>query len=70
MKMKRKSAEIYVPDRMPAEAALTRTTHMGVGAHQDDLEIMSYAGILECFQDIDLWYTGVVVTNGAGSPAR
>lgn len=68
MHLKRESAEVFVPDRMPAEAALTRTTHMGVGAHQDDLEIMSYPGIMECFQDIDLWYTGIVVTNGAGSP--
>lgn len=68
MKLKRHSAEVFVPDRMPTEAALTRTTHMGVAAHQDDLEIMCFAGILECFQQVDLWYTGVVVTDGAGSP--
>ncbi len=68
MKLHCETSEIFVPDGMPADAALARTTHMAFGAHQDDLEIMSFAGILECFQQNDLWYTGVVVTNGSGSP--
>jgi len=29
---------------------------------------MAYTGILECFQQEDKWFTGVVVTNGSGSP--
>ena len=29
---------------------------------------MAYHGILECFQQPERWFTGVVVTNGAGSP--
>jgi LmbE family N-acetylglucosaminyl deacetylase len=41
---------------------------MAVGAHQDDLEIMAYDGILQCFQRDDRWFTGVIVTNGSGSP--
>jgi len=41
---------------------------MGIGAHQDDLEIMALSGILECFQRDDKWFCGVVVTNGSGSP--
>jgi LmbE family N-acetylglucosaminyl deacetylase len=41
---------------------------MAVGAHQDDLEIMAFDGILRCFQQDDKWFTGVVVTNGSGSP--
>jgi LmbE family N-acetylglucosaminyl deacetylase len=62
------SAEVFVPDgRAPGEA-LARTTHMAVGAHQDDLEIMAFDGILRCFQQDDKWFTGVVVTNGSGSP--
>lgn len=65
---KRKSAEIYIPDGQPIEAALKRTTHMGIGAHQDDLEIMAFDGILKCFQQDDNWFCGVVVTNGSGSP--
>lgn len=49
-------------------AALTRTTHLAIAAHQDDIEIMAYHGIAECFGRQDQWFTGVVVTNGAGSP--
>ena len=62
------TAQLFVPDGLPAERALARTTHMAVGAHQDDLEIMAFDGILKCFQREDRWFTGVVVTNGAGSP--
>ena len=61
-------AEIYVPDGLPEDAALLRTTHLSVGAHQDDLEIMAFHGILECFGKSDRYFTGVTVTNGAGSP--
>jgi LmbE family N-acetylglucosaminyl deacetylase len=41
---------------------------MAFGAHQDDLEIMAFDGILNCFQRNDKWFCGVVVTNGSGSP--
>lgn len=68
MKFKLETAELFVPDGLESEAALARTTHMAFGAHQDDLEIMAFAGVLECFQQTDKWYTGVVVTNGSGSP--
>jgi len=68
MKFKLDTAELFIPDGLPEEEALARTTHMAVGAHQDDLEIMAYAGILACFQRPDQWFTGVVVTNGSGSP--
>jgi LmbE family N-acetylglucosaminyl deacetylase len=62
------TAEIFVPDGLPAEEALARTTHMAIGAHQDDIEIMAFDGILRCFQRNDRWFCGVVVTNGSGSP--
>lgn len=68
MQLNNPGAEIYVPDGTPVEQALARTTHLAVGAHQDDLEIMAYHGILDCFQRDDQWFCGVVVTNGAGSP--
>jgi LmbE family N-acetylglucosaminyl deacetylase len=68
MKLSLDSAEIFVPDGLPAEAALARTTHLAVAAHQDDLEIMAVDGILRCFQRPDRWFCGVVVTNGSGSP--
>ena len=62
------SAEMYIPDGVDESAALSRTTHLAVGAHQDDLEIMAFEGIIACFQRRDLWFAGVVVTNGGGSP--
>ncbi len=68
MKLHQEGAEIYVPDDLAPKEALARTTHLGVCAHQDDLEIMSYDGILQCFQQKERWFTGIVVTNGAGSP--
>lgn len=68
MLFKLETAQLFVPDGLPAEQALARTTHMAIGAHQDDLEIMAIDGILACFQQEDKWFTGVVVTNGSGSP--
>ena len=67
MKLSQPTAEIFVPDQQPLEAALSRTTHLAVGAHADDLEIMAAHGILECFASTERWFTGVVLTDGAGS---
>ena len=63
-----KTAEIYIPDNEPEENALERTTHLCFVAHQDDIEIMAAQPIIECFQQKDKWFTGVVVTDGRGSP--
>lgn len=68
MKFNMEGAEIFVPDAKPATEALLRTTHMGISAHHDDIEIMAYQGISECFGSAGKWFTGVVVTNGSGSP--
>jgi LmbE family N-acetylglucosaminyl deacetylase len=62
------TAEIFVPDGEPVGAALSRTTHLCFSAHQDDIEIMAAQPILECFQQQDKWFTGVVLTDGRGSP--
>src|SRR5947209_136837 len=68
MKFSLPEADVYVPDGGDADVALVRTTHLCVAAHQDDIEIMAYAGIAECFAREDRHFTGVVVTDGAGSP--
>jgi LmbE family N-acetylglucosaminyl deacetylase len=68
MKFHLPTAEIFIPDGLPIAQALGRTTHMCIAAHQDDIEIMAARPILECFQQKDLWFTGVVVTDGRGSP--
>lgn len=68
MKFSHPQADIFVPEAaLTPEAALARTTHLAVVAHQDDIEIMAYHGIAECFGRGDRWFSGVVVTNGAGS---
>lgn len=68
MEFHQKTAEIYIPDGTPAEAAFRRTTHLAISAHQDDIEIMAAAPILECFQQDQKWFSAVVVTDGRGSP--
>ena len=62
------TAEIFIPDGLLVEQALERTTHIAIAAHQDDIEIMAAGPILECFQQNETWFTGVVVTDGRGSP--
>ncbi len=68
MKFSRPEADVYVPDGGDAAAALARTTHLCVIAHQDDIEINAYPAVAECYGRADRFFTGVVVTNGAGSP--
>src|SRR5271167_3060790 len=67
MKPHNSSAEIFVPDRKPVARALKRITHLGIGAHQDDLEFMAFQGILECRASRTKWFGGVTCTNGSGS---
>jgi LmbE family N-acetylglucosaminyl deacetylase len=68
MKFHLDTAEIFVPDGLPVDQALQRTTHLAISAHQDDIEIMAAQAILECFQQSDTWFTGVVATDGRGAP--
>ncbi len=68
MKFHQPHAQLYIPDDTPEPQALARTTHLAIAAHQDDIEIMAIDGILEAFGQPDKWFTGVVMTNGAGSP--
>jgi len=69
MKLSRPDADIFVPPPSPLTpaAALARTTHLCVIAHQDDIEINAYPAVAECHGRADRFFTGVVMTNGAGS---
>ena len=67
MKLHQPSAEIFVPDGKPVAEALARITHLGIGAHQDDLEFMAFHGILNCFASEKNCFGGVICTNGSGS---
>lgn len=68
MKLFRAAADVFVPNGDSPEAALARTTHLCVAAHQDDIEIMAHHGITECLGRTDRFFTGAVVTDGGGSP--
>jgi LmbE family N-acetylglucosaminyl deacetylase len=68
MQFHQPNADFFVPDGTKPDEAVARTTHLCIAAHQDDIEIMAYHGVAECFGRADKWFGGVVVTNGAGSP--
>jgi len=68
MKFAKSDASVFIPDGTPAEEAFRRVTHLGIGAHQDDCEIMAFHGIQKCFTSQELWFGAVTATNGAGSP--
>jgi LmbE family N-acetylglucosaminyl deacetylase len=62
-------ADIFVPNASLSPAqALRSVTHLCIGAHQDDIEIMAQSGISDCLGVPGKAFGGVVVTNGAGSP--
>lgn len=63
-------SDIWLSEGLDLDAALGRTTHLGIGAHQDDLEFMAYEGVAACYQQSDLWFAGVTVTDGRGSSRK
>ena len=60
-------ARLVTPDGQTGPDAISRTTHLGIGAHQDDLEFMAFHGILACYDCTDRWFGGVTITDGRGS---
>lgn len=68
MKFNNANAELFIPNGMDEIAAVERTTDLCIAAHQDDIEIMAFGPIAKCYGQRDLWFTGCVVTDGAGSP--
>lgn len=68
MKFSRPLASTHAPSASHWLSALGSTTHLGIGAHPDDLEIMAYPGICACRGQRDRHFSGVVATDGAGAP--
>lgn len=64
----RPQAQVYVPDGVDLDSALSRTTHLGIGAHADDLEFMAWYPIIHCYEREDAWFTAITVSDGRGSP--
>lgn len=67
LRLRRRDADVFVPDGAPLADALHRTTDLGIGAHPDDLEFDCLVPIGECREHADRWFTGVTCTDGAGS---
>lgn len=68
MNLRSPAAEVFVPDGTPSEAALARVTHLGIGAHADDLEFMAFHGIIACHRHEEgRTFGGITCTDGAGS---
>ena len=61
MKLHNASADFFIPDQKPLADGLASVKHLGIGAHQDDLEFMAFHGIIAGN------FGGVTCTNGAGS---
>jgi len=70
MQLHNPTADVFIPDALPPAAALARVTHLGIGAHQDDLEFMAFHGIASCYDSTSDWFGGVTCTNGSGSARR
>ena len=67
MKLNKITADFFAPDVANDATALARTTHLGIGAHQDDVEFMAVQGVLECFNPDTRRFGCISCTNGAGS---
>lgn len=68
MQFKNSGADVFTLNELSLDKALSRTTHLGIGAHQDDLEILAFHGISECYGSKEKWFSGITCTNGSGSP--
>ena len=70
MKFFQPRADAHVPGGGALAPALAATTHLGIGAHADDLEIMAFPGICACRGQTVLRFSGVVATDGSGAPSK
>ncbi len=67
LKLNKPESDIWLNPKFDLDEALLATTHLAIGAHQDDLEFMAYEGIAACYGRKDYWFTGVTVTDGRSS---
>ncbi len=54
--------------KVEAFGEFASTTDLCIAAHHDDIEIMAFGPVSACFDDPMRNFTGVVVSDGAGSP--
>lgn len=58
--------DLFIPDGVTPALAHSRCTHLGMGAHADDLEFMAYHGISHCYEQSQQWFGGITCTDGGG----
>lgn len=68
LNLSKPNAEIEPFTGADAARALAATTDLCIAAHHDDIEIMAYGPVAACYDDPARKFTGVVVSDGAGSP--
>lgn len=67
MTLDKRDAEMFIPDGATEDEAVKRSEIMAVGAHPDDIEVMSMPGILKALAAGGNRFFGVVATNGVGT---
>ncbi len=66
MKFHNQNVDIFFPKNNESE--IQEVDFLAIGAHQDDIEIMSFPPILEAYHS-DKKFAAVTCTDGAGSPS-
>ena len=59
-------ARVWTCNNQSLEAALKSSTHLGIGAHHDDLEFWAFEGIVACRNKPGHGFVGITCTNGRG----
>lgn len=66
MKFRNSNVDVFFPKNN--ECDISEIDFLAIGAHQDDIEIMSFPPILEAYHS-DKKFAAVTCTDGAGSPS-
>jgi len=64
MKYKKSDANIYIPSGKAESSILSEINFLGIAAHQDDLEIIAFPGILDAYNNKSKYFGGIVCTDG------
>lgn len=62
------AATILIPDAATLDEACARVTHLGIGAHPDDIELIAVQGVIAGRVNDARAFGAVVCADGAGGP--
>ena len=66
IQLRKENNEIFIPDGVPLPGAMSRTTHLGVAAHPDDLEYGAASAVAR-WTGQGKWVGYVLATSGEAS---